>query len=199
MMTSPAREPFDWLRDPHTRHGGLRMISTAIRRRWLEGLSPELAERRRLLIEALFKLLDDPETKASTREQFQACKPMMVEMTEANMRLEFGKDCPDRRRRRRMEKTSGGGGLDCALTSMPRRKPPNRRGRPLKLTTPTVVRLTAAVLDGESFEAASKVASIGITGVNSGGLLTGRSDRYLIAPARWTQPAPDPPRWANGL
>jgi hypothetical protein len=35
-----------------------------------------------------------------------------------------------------------------------RRKPPNRGGRPLKLTTPTVVRLTAALLDRESFEAA---------------------------------------------
>jgi hypothetical protein len=85
------------------------MILTAIRRGWLEGSAPELAKRRRLLIEALFALLDDPQTEASTREQLRACELMIVEMTKANMRLEFGKDCLDRRRRR-MGKTSGGGG-----------------------------------------------------------------------------------------
>ena len=36
-MTRPSREPFDWLADPQTRHGGLAMIETAIRRGWLEG------------------------------------------------------------------------------------------------------------------------------------------------------------------
>jgi hypothetical protein len=105
-MTSPAREPFDRLRDPHTRHGRLRMISTAIRRGWLEGASPELAERRRLLIEALLNLLHDPETEASARERLRACKLMAVEITEAHLRLAVGKDCLVRRRLRR-EKTSG--------------------------------------------------------------------------------------------
>jgi hypothetical protein len=43
-------------------HGGLRMIQTAIRRGWLEGSAPDLAERRAKLIVALIRHLSDPAT-----------------------------------------------------------------------------------------------------------------------------------------
>ena len=36
-MSDPRREPFAWLDDARLRHGGLRMIETAIARGWLEG------------------------------------------------------------------------------------------------------------------------------------------------------------------
>ena len=61
-MTEPCRDPFDWLRDPQTRHGGLSLIRTAIRRGWLEGSAPELVERRARLVEALLALIEDPDT-----------------------------------------------------------------------------------------------------------------------------------------
>jgi hypothetical protein len=44
------REPFNWLDDTQLRHGGLRMIQTAIARGWLEG--DEHAGRRAKLVEA---------------------------------------------------------------------------------------------------------------------------------------------------
>ena len=44
---------------------------------------------------------------------------------------------------------------------MPRRKPPNRGGRPCKFTTPALVALTGALIAGEPFEAAAKAAGIG--------------------------------------
>ena len=44
---------------------------------------------------------------------------------------------------------------------MPRRKPPNRGGRPCKFTTPALVALTAALIAGDPFEAAAKAAGIG--------------------------------------
>jgi hypothetical protein len=47
-MSDPRREPIDWLADPQTRHGGLELIRTAIRRGWLEGSAPELAARLRV-------------------------------------------------------------------------------------------------------------------------------------------------------
>ena len=52
------REPFDWLDDAQLRHGGLRMIRTAIARGWLEGA--EHADRRARLVDALAKLALDP-------------------------------------------------------------------------------------------------------------------------------------------
>ena len=44
---------------------------------------------------------------------------------------------------------------------MPRRKPPNRGGRPCKFTTPALVAITGALIAGEPFEAAAKAAGIG--------------------------------------
>jgi hypothetical protein len=44
---------------------------------------------------------------------------------------------------------------------MPRRKPSNRGGRPTKFTTPAVVALASALIEGESFEAAANAAAIG--------------------------------------
>ncbi len=105
-MNGPTRERFDWLADPQTRHGGLEMIRTAIRRGWLEGDAPELVERRARLIEAMMRLITDPATEVSDREHLQACRLMAVEMTAANSRL-LDRLLPRRRkpRRRRMRKT----------------------------------------------------------------------------------------------
>ena len=64
MLPYMPREPFDWLQDPQTRHGGLRLIQCCVARGWLEGGSAEKQERRDRLIEALMRLIDDPETPA---------------------------------------------------------------------------------------------------------------------------------------
>jgi hypothetical protein len=53
-----STEPFDRLDDAQLRHGGLRMIQTAIARGWLEG--DELADRRARLVDALARLALDP-------------------------------------------------------------------------------------------------------------------------------------------
>ncbi len=81
-MTAMTREPFDWIADRQIRHGGLRMIRTAVRRGWLAGSA--LAERRAKLISALMTLLNDPATEASVREELQVIGSM-VKMTEADM------------------------------------------------------------------------------------------------------------------
>jgi hypothetical protein len=99
-MSDPSGEPFDWLADPQTRHGGLEMIRAAVRRGWLEGSAPELVTRRRRLIEALMTLLNDPATEATDRERIQACRVMLLDMTEANIRLTFGGELARRPRRR---------------------------------------------------------------------------------------------------
>jgi hypothetical protein len=82
------------------------------RRDWVaQGAALELVARRRL-IDALMSLLNDPATEASIRERIQACRVMMVTMTEANIRLALGGEIDRRTRRRRMRETARGGGLD---------------------------------------------------------------------------------------
>jgi hypothetical protein len=93
------REPFDWLDDPQLRHGGLRMIQTAIARGWLEG--PEHAERRARLIDSLVKLALDDATPV--RDSVSACRLLAYSMTDANIRiLRRSLSSPAKRRDRRM-------------------------------------------------------------------------------------------------
>ena len=101
------REPFDWLDDAQLRHGGPRMIQTAIARGWLEG--DEHAGRRARLVDALVRLALDPAT--SMRETPQACRLLMVTISNANIRM---LDCPLPRkaRRRRMGPGRQGEGGD---------------------------------------------------------------------------------------
>jgi hypothetical protein len=103
-LTGPTdpREPFDWLDDAQLRHGGLRMIQTAIARGWLEGA--EHADRRARLVDALARLALDPAT--STREALQATRLLAVSMSAANLRM-LDRSLPRRRkpRRRRMGKS----------------------------------------------------------------------------------------------
>jgi hypothetical protein len=77
------RELFDWLDDAQLRHGGLRMIQTAIARGWLEG--DEHAGRRAKLVDALTRLARDPTTPI--RDKLQACRLLAVSMTSANLRI----------------------------------------------------------------------------------------------------------------
>jgi hypothetical protein len=108
------REPFDWLDDAQLRHGGLRMVQTAIARGWLEGA--EHADRRARLVDALARLALDP--ASPSRESLEACRLLAVSMTAANLRM-LDRSLPRRRkpRRRRMaESLRGEGGNRCAAT-----------------------------------------------------------------------------------
>jgi hypothetical protein len=113
-MTTPRRELFDWLDDAPPRHGGLRMIQTAIARGWLEG--PEHADRRARLVDALARLTRDPATPI--RDVLQACRLLAVSMIAADLRL-LDRSLPRRRkpRRRRMGMNrQREGGLPCGPT-----------------------------------------------------------------------------------
>ena len=96
--TAPTRprEPFDWLDDAQLRHGGLRMIETAIARGWLEG--DELAGRRAKLVDALARLARDP--ASPIRDKLQATRLLAVSMTAANLRM-LDRSLPRRRKPRR--------------------------------------------------------------------------------------------------
>jgi hypothetical protein len=58
--SGPRPETVGWVAEPRTRHGGLELIQTTIRRGWLEGSAPDLADRRRRLIESAARLAHDP-------------------------------------------------------------------------------------------------------------------------------------------
>lgn len=90
------REPFDWLDDAQVRHGGLRMIQTAVARGWLEG--PAYAGRRAKLVDALANLALDPTTPV--RDSLQACRLLVCSMTAANLRM-LDSSLPRRRKARR--------------------------------------------------------------------------------------------------
>src|SRR5262249_12925875 len=53
-----------------------------------------------------------------------------------------------------------GQGRELEVTTMPRRRPPNRGGRLSKFTTPTFVALTGAFLEGKSLGDAARAAGI---------------------------------------
>ncbi len=120
------REPFDWLDDFQLRHGGLRMIQTAIARGWLEG--PEHAEKRAKLVDALVKLADDPKTH--DRDKLQACRLLVGSMTAANLRI-LESTLPRRptARRRRMGRNRRGEGGQLCATGDAERGPPADRQR----------------------------------------------------------------------
>ena len=104
-MTGERREAFDWLHDPQLRHGGLRMIQTAVRRGWLDG--PEHAERRADLVEALVELVTDPATPI--REMIQAAGIMMTSISNANLRAMSAEPRKPRRGRMKGSKLGGRG------------------------------------------------------------------------------------------
>ena len=113
------REPFDWLGDAQLRHGGLRMIQTAIARGWLEG--DEHAGRRARLVDALARLALDP--ASPIRDKLQATRLLAVSMTAANLRM-LDRSLPRRRkpRRRRMgTDLRGEGGTDAPRPAGPGR------------------------------------------------------------------------------
>jgi hypothetical protein len=58
----PTSEPFLWLDDAQARHGGLRLIHSAVARGWMSGRTPELVKRRAALVRALARVIDDPRT-----------------------------------------------------------------------------------------------------------------------------------------
>jgi hypothetical protein len=106
------REPFDWLGDAQLRHGGLRMIETAIARGWLEGA--EHADRRARLVDALVRLALDP--ASPSRDSLQACRLLAVSMTAANLRM-LDRSLPRLRRARRGRMgTNLQGGPPCGPT-----------------------------------------------------------------------------------
>jgi hypothetical protein len=120
------REPFDWLDDAQLRHGGLRMVQTAIARGWLEG--PEHTARRARLVDALMGLIRDP--ASPIRDKLQACRLLAGSMTAANLRM-LDRSSPRRRkaRRRRMgTNLQGEGGPPCGPTGRSGR--PDPTGRP---------------------------------------------------------------------
>ena len=82
-MSDPRREPFDWLDDAQLRHGGLRMIQTAIARGWLEG--DEHAGRRAKLVDALARLAHDPATP--DRDMLQASRLLALSVPATNLGL----------------------------------------------------------------------------------------------------------------
>jgi hypothetical protein len=62
---APARPPFDWLATSERgRRSALRLVRMAVRSGWMDGRTPELMERRRVLVEALATLVSDPSTPA---------------------------------------------------------------------------------------------------------------------------------------
>ena len=76
------REPFDWLKDPQTRHGGLRLIESAIARGWLD--APEFTERRARLVEALEDVMLNP---ATSHRDAVAIGGLFMTMDNANLEL----------------------------------------------------------------------------------------------------------------